>query len=147
MIIAIDFDGTVVTHAYPDVGKNTGALPVLKRLVAAGHQIILWTMRHDDEVDMSKQYLFDAVMWFESRGIPLLGVNKNPDQGWSKSPKVYAQLYIDDAALGCPLVFSPKVSDRPFVDWERVAAYLEAEHIIPPVPIDPLDEAPEPCPS
>ena len=142
MIIAIDFDGTCVTHEYPRMGKSIGALPVLKRLVAAGHQIILWTMRHDDEVDMSKRYLFDAAIWFEGHGIPLLGINKNPDQGWSASPKAYAHLYIDDAALGCPLVFSPKVSDRPFVDWERVAAYLEAEHIIPMEPVTTIDGEP-----
>jgi len=45
MIIAIDFDGTCVTHAYPKIGKDIGAVPVLKQLVQYGHQLILWTMR------------------------------------------------------------------------------------------------------
>ena len=45
MIIAIDFDGTCVTHEYPYIGKDIGAVPVLQRLVKAGHELILWTMR------------------------------------------------------------------------------------------------------
>ena len=38
----------------------------------------------------------------------------------SLSPKCYAQLYIDDAALGCPLIYDPEISDRPFVNWNEV---------------------------
>ena len=45
MTIAVDFDGTCVTHAYPDVGKNIGAEIVLKKLSDKGHKIILYTMR------------------------------------------------------------------------------------------------------
>ena len=43
MIIAVDFDGTCVTHDYPRVGKDIGSVPVLKRLVEEGHQLIIWT--------------------------------------------------------------------------------------------------------
>ena len=97
MIIAIDFDGTCTTHDYPKVGKDIGAVPVLKRLVEAGHSLILWTMR-------SGPTLTDAVIWFEANDIPLMGVNENPGQAvWTTSPKAYANLYLDDAALGCPL--------------------------------------------
>ena len=52
MVIAIDFDGTCVTHDFPAVGKDIGAVPVLKMLVDSGHQLILYTMRsdkHDNE--------------------------------------------------------------------------------------------------
>lgn len=46
IIIAIDFDGTVVDHRFPDVGPDApGALPVLRKIVEKGHKIILWTMR------------------------------------------------------------------------------------------------------
>lgn len=38
----------------------------------------------------------------------------------TSSPKVHADLYIDDAALGCPLIYNPDFSDRPYVDWEKV---------------------------
>jgi hypothetical protein len=43
---------------------------------------------------------------------------------------VYANLYIDDAALGCPTILDPAVSDRPFVDWTAVEYYLMLNHII-----------------
>lgn len=125
MYIAVDFDGTCVTHDYPEVGKDIGAAPVLRRLVDAGHKIILNTMR-------SGKYLKDAVNWFKDNNIHLFGANINPTQrSWTDSPKVYGHLYIDDAALGCPLIMDPNVSDRPFVDWEAIEIYLENKHIIP----------------
>ena len=118
MYIAVDFDGTCVTHEYPRVGKDIGAVPVLKKLVDSGHHIILNTMRSGKE-------LVDAVHWFADNDIPLYGANENPTQKeWTLSPKVYAHLYIDDAALGCPLRFDRAVSSRPFVDWEVVDTYL-----------------------
>ena len=116
-IIAIDFDGTCVTHEYPDVGKDIGAAPVIKALVARGDKIILFTMRSGDQ-------LTDAVNWFEANEIPLFGVNCNPEQHtWTTSPKPYAHLYIDDAALGVPLAAFEGVS-RAFVDWRAVAKLL-----------------------
>ena len=114
MYIAIDFDGTCVTHDYPRIGKEIGATEVLKRLVEAGHKLILNTMRSDKELQ-------DAVNWFKKNGIELYGVNENPTQKrWTNSPKVYAHLYIDDAAFGCPLLNVPDFSDRPFVDWDSI---------------------------
>ena len=119
MYIAIDFDGTCVTHDYPRVGKDIGAVPVLKKLIDSGHQLILNTMRSGKE-------LKDAVQWFIDNDIPLYGVNENPTQkSWTASPKVYAHLYIDDAALGCPLMFDHAVSNRPFVNWELVDKYID----------------------
>ena len=118
MYIAIDFDGTCVTHDYPRMGKEIGATKVLKRLVEAGHKLILNTMRSDKELQ-------DAVNWFKKNGIELYGVNENPTQkGWTNSPKVYAHMYIDDAALGCPLINAPELSDRQFVDWDSVGRKL-----------------------
>ena len=119
MFIAIDFDGTCVTHDYPKVGKDIGAVPVLKKLTDSGHQLILNTMRSGKELD-------DAVQWFIDNDIPLYGVNENPTQkSWTASPKVYAHLYIDDAALGCPLMFDHAVSNRPFVNWKLVDQYID----------------------
>lgn len=119
MIICIDFDGTCVTHDYPAIGKEIGATPVLKQLVADGHQFILWTMR-------SGQPLAEAIDWFQERDIPLYGVQKNPTQErWTASPKAYAQLYIDDAAFGCPLVVDKEIHDRPFVNWRAVSSYFK----------------------
>ena len=96
-IIAIDFDGTVVTHAYPHMGMDAGAVPVLKELVANDCKLILYTMR-------SGQLLEKAVQWFKEQKIPLYAINENPGQkSWTSSPKVHADLYIDDSALGCPI--------------------------------------------
>jgi hypothetical protein len=119
-VIAIDFDGTVVTHAYPDVGMDIGAVPVLRELVDNGYRLILYTMR-------SGRLLDDAVAWFARQRIPLYSVNANPDQAeWTASPKVYANLYIDDSALGCPIRFEDGVK-RPFVDWVKVRRRLVDE--------------------
>lgn len=124
MYIAIDFDGTCVTHDYPRIGKEIGATEVLKRLVEAGHKLILNTMRSDKELQ-------DAINWFKKNGIELYGVNENPTQKrWTNSPKVYAHMYIDDAALGCPLINAPELSNRPFVDWDSIDLQLIQKGII-----------------
>ena len=140
MEICIDFDGTCVTHEFPRVGKDIGAIPVLNKIAEAGHNIILFTMRSDieevssDDYNIHKQggnYLTEAVNWFIDNNIPLYGVNVNPKQStWTKSPKAYGQLYIDDAALGCPLVVNTEISERPFVDWNMVEKWLKLSGII-----------------
>lgn len=140
MIIAIDFDGTCVTHEFPKVGKDIGAAPVLKELVKNGHQLILFTMRsdivnptgEDNELHLeSGNYLSDALEWFRVNDIPLFGIQTNPTQRtWTTSPKAYAQLYIDDAALGCPTKFDPTICARGFVDWDKVKEKLRHINLI-----------------
>lgn len=121
MIIGVDFDGTVVTHDYPRVGKDIGAVPVLKRLVDAGNQLVLFTMRSTQNGTFQ-----DAVKWFEKNGIELYGKNTNPTQkAWTDSPKAHCHLYIDDAAFGAPLKFDESKSPRPFIDWEKAEKMLE----------------------
>ena len=111
MKIAVDFDGTIAKNDYPKIGKPVpGAFEWLQKLQQAGAKIILWTMRSGRELDA-------AVEFVEHKGILLFGVNHDPTQHtWTKSPKAYAQLYIDDAALGCPLIF-PENGEDPYVDW------------------------------
>lgn len=115
--IAVDFDGTCVTHEYPKIGRFIGAQKVLNRILREGGQLILWTMRSGKELD-------EAVNWFDENRITLTGIQRNPTQGrWTSSPKAYAKIYIDDAALGCPL--KPGLRDeRPYVDWETVELLL-----------------------
>lgn len=123
MEIAIDFDGTCVTHEFPKIGKDIGAVPILKELVDKGNELILFTMRSDGQ--SIGNVLTEAVDWFKQNNIPLYGIQENPTQkNWTNSPKCYAQLYIDDAALGCPLKVDVTLSSRPFVDWEKVKVLL-----------------------
>ena len=124
MEIAVDFDGTCVTHEYPKIGKDIGAIPVLRRLAGNGHKLILFTMRSGLQLD-------EAIEWFSTNNIPLYGIQYNPSQAsWTSSNKCYAQLYIDDAALGCPLRGRMVAGDRPYVDWNVVEHLLEEQGIL-----------------
>jgi len=131
MYIVVDFDGTCVTHEYPAIGREIGATGVLRALADAGHKLILFTMRSDDPKN-NRFFLTEAVMWFRERDIPLYGIQTNPTQKqWTSSPKAYGELYIDDAALGCPLVY-PEDDSRPYVDWTKVKDLL-ADLLMPEV--------------
>jgi len=126
MIYAVDFDGTSVTHEYPETGQDIGAAPVLRRLVDNGHKLVLNTMRSGEDLD-------NAVKWFAENDIPLHGVGVTPGQRrWTSSPKTCADYYIDDAALGAPLTNVLRHNGvhtiyrgRPFIDWEKMEALLE----------------------
>jgi hypothetical protein len=136
MVIAIDFDGTCVSHEFPKVGQDIGAVPILKKLITRGDKFILFTMRcdHPENFELKGEsdiyaetgnYLTDAVNWFKENDIPLWGIQTNPTQkNWTISPKCYADLYIDDAALGCPLIWS-ELYERPYVDWKEIEKRLE----------------------
>ena len=110
-IIAVDFDGTIVEHRFPQIGQPVpGAVEWIKAWSEKGAKIILWTVR-------SGEYLDHALEYIAKNGIALYGVNKNPQQHhFSSSPKAYAVIYVDDAAYGCPL-HQPTEFDSPVVDW------------------------------
>jgi hypothetical protein len=119
LYIAVDFDGTCVTHEYPYMGNDIGAVPVLRELAESGFKLILFTMR-------SGKLEKEAVDWFKKNNIPLYAVNTNPTQkSWTKSPKVHADIFIDDSALGCPLVYSD--TSHPYVDWVKVREWFVTE--------------------
>lgn len=123
LVFCVDFDGTCVFSCFPDVGEDVaGAVSVMKELVAAGYRLILWTCRSDE-------YLDAAIEWFEERGIPLFGVNENPEQAaWSRSPKAYCNKLIDDCAIGVPLKF---LDGGGFVvDWAGVRKILVDKKIL-----------------
>lgn len=113
-IIAVDFDGTIVEHKYPKIGDPVpGAIAALRRFQKAGAKLILWTMRSGDR-------LAEAVEYCKKAHIEFWAVNENPEQAaWTSSPKCYAHLYIDDAALGCPLIKHPS-GESSVVDWKKV---------------------------
>lgn len=118
MRIVVDFDGTIVEHAFPEIGKPVpGALETLRWLKDAGCWLGLFTMRSGD-------HLAAAVEWLEAQGFVFTAVNVDVNQKWTTSPKMYGTHYIDDAAVGCPLLPN-EPGTRPMVDWSRVRALLE----------------------
>lgn len=100
MIIAVDFDGTIVEHRYPKIGKEKPfAIATLKKLQAERNLLILWTVREGSLLD-------DAVEYCRNRGLEFYAVNANhPDESQPTNPsspcrKVRADLYIDDCNMG-----------------------------------------------
>ena len=99
MTIAVDFDGTIVEHRYPAIGKEKPfAVDTLKHLQQDGHKLILWTSREG-------QHLQDAIEFCRRRGLEFYAVNSNQPQGGlfdgTKAPaKIVADVYIDDRNLG-----------------------------------------------
>lgn len=97
MILAIDFDGTIVTHAYPDIGREIPfAFQTLKLLQADGHQLILWTYRTGKRLE-------EAVEYCSNNGLEFYAVNRcypeEPDEE-TIARKVLADIYVDDRNLG-----------------------------------------------
>lgn len=122
--INIDVDGTIFTHDYPKIGSDIGAVPVLKALTNNGHKLIIFTMRDGKELQ-------DAVDWFAQNDIPIYGIQTNPTQKtWTKSPKSYANLMIDDSSIFAPLIFDETISNRPFIDWVKVEEELKRLKLI-----------------
>lgn len=102
--VAVDFDGTLCTDTFPDIGKpNPLVIRYVKRLAAEGSKIILHTCRENG----TRPLLDEAVAFCKTQGIPLFAVNENPGNlhparyGLSHADgrKVYADLYIDDKAI------------------------------------------------
>lgn len=98
MLIAVDFDGTIVEHKYPKIGKEIPfATQTLRQLVQDGHRLILWTIRHGDT-------LAEAVEWCREHGVVFYAVNSDYEgqEGVSgdRSPKVKCDIYIDDRNVG-----------------------------------------------
>ncbi|MBO5975530.1 MAG: hypothetical protein J6P95_07480 [Paludibacteraceae bacterium] len=96
MRIAVDFDGTIVQHAYPLIGKEIPfAIETLKRLQAEDHHlIILWTVRTGKALD-------EAVEFCRKKGLEFYAINQNdPEEQTSGTKKVIADVYIDDRNLG-----------------------------------------------
>ena len=99
MIIAVDFDGTIVEHEYPKIGKEKiFATETLRQLINEGHRLILWTVREGE-------LLAEAVEWCRQRGVEFYAVNKDfPEENISKneqfSRKIKADVWIDDLNIG-----------------------------------------------
>lgn len=97
LIIAVDFDGTIVADAYPKIGKPVlFAFDTLKKLQSEGHRLILWTYRSEEKLE-------EAVLFCKKNGIEFYAVNKNfPEENYDEkdSRKIHADLFIDDRNIG-----------------------------------------------
>ena len=98
MIIAVDFDGTIVEHQYPHIGKEKPfAIATLKQLQNEGHRIVLWTVREGE-------LLQQAIEFCQERGLEFYTVNANFSDEHSEEPgysrKIKADIFIDDRNLG-----------------------------------------------
>lgn len=122
--IAIDADGTLFTaEGFPHIGEDIGAIPVLKKIVNAGHRLILNTVRDG-------RALMNVVDWLKENGIALHGVNKLPRQDrYSSSPKIDADVFIDDKNIDAHLIY-PKSGGKPYVNWTWINAELIKRKII-----------------
>lgn len=105
-ILSIDFDGTIVNHAYPKIGDPMPlAFEVMKELKENGWKLILWTCREDDGFKIDKQYLRDAVKFCENNGVVFDAVNSTIEEEDFRSEnslkrKPYCTHFIDDSNLG-----------------------------------------------
>ena len=97
MKIAIDFDGTIVEHKYPEIGKELlFAFETMRELQKQRHQLILWTYRSGKELE-------EAVVFCREKGIEFYAVNKSyPEEKYDESisRKIQADVYFDDRNVG-----------------------------------------------
>ena len=125
MIIAVDFDGTIVTHDYPRIGKPIPfAIDTLKKLQADGHQLILWSVREGE-------LLQEAVDYCQQKGLEFYAVNASfPEErqlSTADTPrKIIADVYIDDRNLGglpdWGVIYQMISSGNPFVSSKAALA-------------------------
>ncbi len=100
MIIAIDFDGTLVRSVWPAIGSPvSGAIETMRQWHRAGHRIIIWTCRAGAELEACEQ-------WLIANGVPFDAINENLPERialyGSDTRKASADLYLDDKAVGAP---------------------------------------------
>ena len=99
MLIAVDFDGTIVENKYPEIGRELPfAVETLKMLQADRHRLVLWSCRQGRLLD-------DALDWCRERGLEFYAVNSDyPEETFENNPhftrKIKADLFIDDRNLG-----------------------------------------------
>lgn len=99
MTIAVDFDGTIVEHRYPEIGKELPfATQTLRMLIEDRHKLILWSVREG-------KLLEEAVEWCRKRGVEFYAVNRDfPEEDLTKnqsfSRKLKADVWIDDRNIG-----------------------------------------------
>jgi hypothetical protein len=133
MKIAVDFDGTIVEHKYPDIGKPVlFAFESLKELQKRGHKLILWTYRSGKELEQ-------AIEFCKQNGIEFYAINKSfteeKFENGRVSRKIDADLFIDDRnLLGFPgwahvlKILHPEdfdIPDKPVTWKDKIKRFFE----------------------
>lgn len=125
LIIAVDFDGTIVDHEYPRIGKEKlFAFSTLKKLHEHGHKLILWTYR-------AGPLLEEAVNYCRDNGVEFYAVNESyPGEELDKktSRKINADLFIDDRNVGG------------FVGWDKIWSLVSGEEISETDKVKPVEK-------
>lgn len=102
--VAVDFDGTIVEHQFPRIGKlMPGALAALRMLQEAGCLLILWTCREDGGGGNTDKVLTEAVEFMRGHGVEFRSINCNHPADEFRhggGRKIYADIYLDDRNLG-----------------------------------------------
>ena len=137
MIIAVDFDGTIVDHKYPEIGELIpGAKETIQALQENGHRVFLWTMRGHRET--GRDTLQEAIDFLQRNGIDIKYINRSPAQ-FSTSKKQYANIYLDDSSFGAPWRSRVKNNSIAF-DWREVAEVFYGDGLITKEQLDNIKE-------
>lgn len=131
MIIAVDFDGTIVEHKYPAIGQEIPfATDTLKLLQRDGHRLILWTVREG-------ALLEEAVAFCRARGVEFFAVNSDSPTGQAdnstfRSRKIKADLFIDDRQVGglpdWGVIYELIRTRTKYTDYLQNTRYQTSEH-------------------
>jgi hypothetical protein len=127
MVIYLDFDGTVVEHAFPQIGNpNPGCSNVLRKLQAAGHTIILNSVR----CNIGGYCLREAFEYLKAASLIEPVTESVPEKihppDWDLGKfKSAGHLFIDDVAGKIPLRDTVVIGNSKMVDWEEVDRQLK----------------------
>ena len=131
MRIAVDFDGTIVTHEYPAIGEERPfAVDTLKMLIRDHHKLVLWSVREGKLLD-------EAVEWCKARGLEFYAVNRDyPEETMQNNPhysrKLKVDMFIDDRNIGGLPDWGTiyrMISEKK--TWDQLMAEAESGGILP----------------
>lgn len=138
MVIAVDFDGTIVEHRYPEIGEERPfATETLRKLIEERHKLVLWTVREG-------QLLEDAINWCRERGVEFYAVNSDApeefinDKEANNSRKLNADLFIDDRNVGgipdWGTIYNIIIKGKTYKQIIRQSVMEEMGDVEPPAP-------------
>lgn len=97
LTLGIDFDGTIVTEAFPGIGEiKSEVVELMDKAREKGHLIIVWTARSGEALEKAKEFLIE-------NNIPFDYINENPEDPWAiageQGRKIFCSYYLDDRAI------------------------------------------------